>query len=232
MNVRGHVHQRHRRQQHALTTAPATATACGSSPRARRPARTPPTHALRLTLGGENDSPARNLARFVTEVAGSADHRAWTSGSSTGSTATSAAATTPASWPRGFPAARFTEPTEDFAHQHQDVRVEDGVQFGDLPEFCDFDYIAGVARVNGAALWSLAQAPGMPRERRDRRVGADQRHRAALVAAGRHRGPGGLRGGVAADDQPVLDPRHRRRQRRTRRPSTCPRTTSSSACGR
>ena len=40
--------------------------------------------------------------------------------------------------------------------------MENGIQFGDLPEFCDFDYIAGVARVNGAALWSLAQAPGMP----------------------------------------------------------------------
>ena len=62
----------------------------------------------------------------------------------------------------GFPAARFTEPMENFAHQHQDVRVEDGVQYGDLPEFCDFDYIAGVARVNAASLWSLAQAPGMP----------------------------------------------------------------------
>jgi hypothetical protein len=63
-----------------------------------------------------------------------------------------------------FPAAiRFTEPNENFAHQHQDVRVENGVQFGDLPEFCDFDYIAGVARVNGAALWSLSAAPGTPR---------------------------------------------------------------------
>ena len=63
---------------------------------------------------------------------------------------------------QGYPAARFTEPNENFAHQHQDVRVEDGKQYGDLPRFCDFDYIAGVARVNGAALWSLAQAPGMP----------------------------------------------------------------------
>ena len=36
------------------------------------------------------------------------------------------------------------------------------MQFGDLPEFCDFDYIARVARVNAAALWSLAQAPGHP----------------------------------------------------------------------
>jgi hypothetical protein len=65
---------------------------------------------------------------------------------------------------RGYPAARFTEPHEDFAHQHQDVRVEDGTRYGDLPEFCDFRYIARVARVNGAALWSLAQAPGTPRQ--------------------------------------------------------------------
>lgn len=64
---------------------------------------------------------------------------------------------------RGFPAARFTEPHEDFAHQHQDVRVDStGKQFGDLIEFCDFDFIARVAKVNGAALWSLAKAPGTP----------------------------------------------------------------------
>lgn len=64
---------------------------------------------------------------------------------------------------QGFPAVRFTEPHENFAHQHQDVRVENGVQFGDLIEFCDFDFIARVARVNGAAIWSLAQAPGTPK---------------------------------------------------------------------
>jgi hypothetical protein len=40
--------------------------------------------------------------------------------------------------------------------------VADGKQYGDLPEFCDFDYIARVARVNGAAVWTLAQAPGTP----------------------------------------------------------------------
>lgn len=54
----------------------------------------------------------------------------------------------------GFPAARFTEPREDFAHQHQDVRIEDGKQYG---------YIAEVARENAAALWPLAQAPSLPR---------------------------------------------------------------------
>ncbi|MET0132657.1 MAG: aminopeptidase, partial [Kibdelosporangium sp.] len=62
-----------------------------------------------------------------------------------------------------YPAARFTEPHEDFAHQHQDVRVVDGKQFGDLPEFCDFPYIARVARVNAATLWSLATGPGTPK---------------------------------------------------------------------
>ena len=121
------------------------------------------THALRLTLGGENDSPARDLARFVAEVAGPSTtgmdirmiyrlDRYLRGGDHTGFLQ------------QGFPACRFTEPAEDFNHQHQDVRVENGVQIGDLPEFCDFDYIAGVARVNGASLWSLAQAPGMPRD--------------------------------------------------------------------
>jgi hypothetical protein len=64
---------------------------------------------------------------------------------------------------QGYPAGRFTEPRENFAHEHQDTRVENGVQFGDLIEFCDFAYIARVARVNGAALWSLAQGPGTPK---------------------------------------------------------------------
>ena len=50
----------------------------------------------------------------------------------------------------------MTEPNENFRHQHQDLRKEGGVQFGDLPEFCDFDYIAQIARVNAAALGMLA----------------------------------------------------------------------------
>ena len=66
---------------------------------------------------------------------------------------------------RGFPAVRFTEPRENFAHQHQDIRVDPvtGQQFGDLIDFVDFDFIARVAKVNGAGLWSLAQAPGTPK---------------------------------------------------------------------
>src|SRR4029077_309600 len=62
----------------------------------------------------------------------------------------------------GDPAVRFTEPVEDWRHQHQNVRVEDGVQFGDLPEFVDFGYVAQVARVNAAALAALALAPSAP----------------------------------------------------------------------
>ena len=48
---------------------------------------------------------------------------------------------------QGYPAARFTEPNENFAHEHQDVRVENGQQFGDLIEFVDFDYVTRVAKV-------------------------------------------------------------------------------------
>ncbi|GGV31826.1 M28 family metallopeptidase [Streptomyces spectabilis] len=123
---------------------------------------TPQEADVRRSVGGENDSPSRQLARFVREVADpdatgmkvrviyrrdrylrGGDHIPFLE--------------------RAYPAGRFTEPAEDYAHQHQDVRIVDGKQYGDLPEFCDFPFVARVARVNGAALWSLAQAPGTPR---------------------------------------------------------------------
>ncbi|TDC55034.1 M20/M25/M40 family metallo-hydrolase [Actinomadura sp. KC345] len=128
-------------------------------------AETPEEAGVRRAVGGENDSPARQLARFVASVAG--DHatgmhirtiyrrdRYLRGGDHIGYLE------------QNYPAARFTEPHENYAHQHQDVRVEDGTQYGDLPEFCDFDYIARVARVNAATLWSLAQAPGTPKNAR------------------------------------------------------------------
>lgn len=65
---------------------------------------------------------------------------------------------------QGYAALRFTEPNEDFAHQHQNLRTENGKVYGDLMEFVDVDYVAKVARVNAAALASLALAPGAPRE--------------------------------------------------------------------
>jgi hypothetical protein len=130
-------------------------------------AETPQEGNTRRSTGGENDSPPRQLARFVREVADNRDtdmdvriiyrrDRYLRGGDHIGFLE------------QRYPAARFTEPNEDFAHQHQDVRVEDGKQYGDLPEFCDFNYIAGVARVNAAALWSLATAPGTPKDLRVR----------------------------------------------------------------
>ncbi|MFI7546893.1 M20/M25/M40 family metallo-hydrolase [Actinoplanes sp. NPDC049599] len=116
---------------------------------------------VRRSVGGENDGPSRQLGRFVHDVAenpqtGMKVRVVWRRDRYLrGSDHISFLL-------RGYPAARFTEPRENFAHEHQNVRVENGVQYGDLVEFCDFAYIARVARVNAAALWSLAQAPGTP----------------------------------------------------------------------
>jgi Peptidase family M28 len=65
---------------------------------------------------------------------------------------------------RGFAAVRFTEPFENFLHQHQNVRTEGGVRYGDLVEFVDPGYIADVARLNLAGLATLAKAPAAPQE--------------------------------------------------------------------
>ncbi|MFD2366134.1 M20/M25/M40 family metallo-hydrolase [Pseudoduganella sp. GCM10020061] len=64
---------------------------------------------------------------------------------------------------KGYAALRFSEPNEDFDHQHQNVRTENGKVIGDLPEYNDYNYIAKVARVNAAALASLALAPAAPK---------------------------------------------------------------------
>jgi hypothetical protein len=63
----------------------------------------------------------------------------------------------------GYPAARFTEPRENFNHEHQNVQVVNGVQFGDLIQFVDFDYVARVTAVNAATVWALATAPSTPK---------------------------------------------------------------------
>lgn len=116
----------------------------------------------RRSVGGENDSPSRQLARYVKEQADKylrtfkvwmiyrrdrylrgGDHIPFLE--------------------RGFPAARITEVDEDYTHQHQTLRTENGIFFGDTPEFVDFGYVANVARVNLIALASLANAPAKPR---------------------------------------------------------------------
>nr|WP_316640157.1 M28 family metallopeptidase [uncultured Roseateles sp.] len=63
---------------------------------------------------------------------------------------------------RGYAAVRFTEPFENFRHQHQDVRTENGVVYGDLVEFVDMPYLADVTRINAAGLATLALAPAAP----------------------------------------------------------------------
>ncbi len=120
-------------------------------------------------LGGESDSPSRELARSIAD-AGRTYFPA---------KASSAALTFhPVLIFRldrylrggdhysfnllGFPAVRFTEWREDFNHQHQNVRVENGIQYGDLLQYVDFNYVAHVARLNAAALATLALAPGTP----------------------------------------------------------------------
>jgi hypothetical protein len=63
---------------------------------------------------------------------------------------------------RGYAAVRFTEPAEDFNHQHQDLRKEGNVNIGDLMQYVDPEYVAQVTRVNAAALATLALAPAVP----------------------------------------------------------------------
>ena len=66
----------------------------------------------------------------------------------------------------GYAAIRFCETYENYNHQHQDVRIEDGVQFGDLPEFVDEDYLADVTRLNALTLVHLTNAPSAPENTR------------------------------------------------------------------
>jgi hypothetical protein len=130
------------------------------------------------TLGSDSDSPSRELARAITEVSGSYFP---TSGLHTKHLQASLSTHEPfhpvmifradrylrggdhTSFNlEGFPAVRFTEWQENFDHQHQDIRVENGVQYGDLIQYVDFNYVANVARLNAAVLGDLAAAPGAP----------------------------------------------------------------------
>ena len=115
----------------------------------------------RQSVGGENDGHSRQLARYIKEVGErylpnfevtlifrrdrygrGGDHNAFLQ--------------------RGFAAVRFTEPNEDFTRQHQKVREENGIKYGDVPEMVDFAYVAQVARVNAAAMATMALAPAAP----------------------------------------------------------------------
>ena len=122
---------------------------------------TPDEIKLIRATGMEDDSPSRQLARYIREVAQQyvpsfdpklvsrpdrylrgGDHLSFNE--------------------QGFAAVRFTEYREDYNHQHQTPRIEKGVEYGDQPKFVDFAYVANVARVNAATLASLASAPAPP----------------------------------------------------------------------
>ncbi len=112
-------------------------------------------------LGTENDSASRELARYIASTGSlydiglrpllvlrldrflrGGDHLSFNE--------------------KGFPAVRFTEFRENFDRQHQTIRTENGVPYGDLPQDVDFNYVARVARLNAATLASLAFAPAPP----------------------------------------------------------------------
>ena len=114
-------------------------------------------------LGLENDGKARQLARYVKEIGEryvdnlevvmiyrndrflrGGDHSPYVQ--------------------RGFPAVRITEMDENYHHQHLDVRVENGIQYGDLPEFVDFEYLRKNTCMNLCNLANLAKSPSMPQE--------------------------------------------------------------------
>ena len=112
-------------------------------------------------LGLENDGKARQLARYVKEVGEryvdnlqvvmiyrndrflrGGDHTPYVD--------------------NGFAAVRFTEMNENYTRQHQDVRMENGIQYGDLPQFIDYEYLRKNTGMNLANLANLAKAPKMP----------------------------------------------------------------------
>jgi len=117
---------------------------------------------LMQSVGGENDGGSRQLGRFVQEVApfeltGMNVRLIWRRDRYLRGTDSLSFQG------QGYPAARISEPRENFNHEHQNTRVVNGVQLGDLIQYVDFDYVARVAKVNGATLWALATSPSTPK---------------------------------------------------------------------
>ncbi|MGE5721619.1 MAG: M28 family metallopeptidase [Sphingomonadales bacterium] len=128
--------------------------------------------ASQRSLGGENDSPSRNISRFVDKLAddlgsGLDVRQVWRRDrfARGGDHLRMLDA--------GFPAVRFSVAVENYDHQHQDLRVENGINYGDTIEFMDFPYLAKVVRLNVATLAALARAPGMPAPSAEGAVSSD-----------------------------------------------------------
>ncbi len=113
-------------------------------------------------VGSENDSPSRELSRFIAELV-----PVYVSGFEVRQIFRAdrflRGGDQESFQDAGYAAAiRFVEPHENFAHQHQDVRVESGVQYGDLPQYIDAQYLTRVTQANVAALATLALGPAAP----------------------------------------------------------------------
>jgi Zn-dependent M28 family amino/carboxypeptidase len=128
-----------------------------------RATETPQMAAARKTNGGEVDSPSRNLARYMASIAEQhmkdfsvrMIYRRDRYGRGGDQTPFQDA---------GYPAVRVTEGAENWNHQHQNVRTENGVFYGDTIDYVDFTYLARVTRLNAMTLASLASAPPPPLE--------------------------------------------------------------------
>jgi Peptidase family M28 len=122
---------------------------------------TPEEASRRRYNGGEVDSPARNIARFMSGLAdryltGFSVRMVYrTDRFSRGGDQVPMLAA-------GYPAVRLTEAIENYTREHQDVRVANGIQYGDLPEAIDYPYLAQVTRLNALTLAALAMAPPPP----------------------------------------------------------------------
>jgi hypothetical protein len=118
--------------------------------------------AVMQAIGGENDSVSRQLARYIGETGQNrATHidiqQVWRRDRILrGGDQISFSQ-------QGYPAARFTEPNENFDHEAQNVQVVNGVQLGDLLQFVDFNYLARVTRAVGSTLAALINSPGTPK---------------------------------------------------------------------
>jgi hypothetical protein len=124
------------------------------------------------SLGGENDAPGRNISRYLDKLAdrlniGLDVRQIWRNDRfGRGGDHTEFLNL-------GFPAVRFTVAVENYNWQHQDVRVENGVQYGDTVDHMDFPYLAKVAKLNIAALAGIASAPPPPQPKVEGAVSTD-----------------------------------------------------------
>ncbi|MCH7403223.1 M20/M25/M40 family metallo-hydrolase [Belliella kenyensis] len=117
--------------------------------------------AIRRYTNGENDSKSRQLARFIKEIGEKYVDQLEVKLVYRNDRFLRGGDHTPFAR-EGFTAIRVCEMNENYYAQHEDVRLEDGIQYGDLPEFMDFEYMRKATGINLAVLANLATAPSEP----------------------------------------------------------------------